>query len=54
MQLKGMQSCYKEDVEMLTMEELGYFIYMNEIERQHQQSQEEASDDEEDINEEDD
>lgn len=38
---------------MLTMEELGFFIYMNEIERE-QQPQEEASDDESGINEEDD
>ncbi len=53
MQLRDMQSCYKEDAEMLTMEELGYFIYMDEIERE-QQSQEEASDDEEKISEEDD
>ena len=38
---------------MLTMEELGYFIYMEETERQ-QQSQSEPSEDEEELNEEDD
>ena len=38
---------------MLTMEELGYFIYMEEAERR-QQSQSEPSEDKEEINEEDD
>ena len=32
MQLRGMQNCYKEGIDMLIKEELGYFVFMNEIE----------------------